>query len=731
MISISYKIKFIILGVLIVLCFGRIPLHGTNSDYDLYRYFVILLFGGLSGYFIGMTKDKWLATFKNFNKSNTPMKQEITGSQGVGRDITKRKQVEEKLIQMAQEWQTTFDTTNDAIWVLDQDQRIQRSNKKAEQLFQRSNINMIGKHCWEIAHGTEQPILECPNIRTRQSLCRETMVLQIGRGWFQVIVDPILDLLGQYAGAVHIITDITERKQTQEALQESETKFRNLVESINEVIYEIDKRGQITYISPAIESIVGYKPQELIGRPFRKLVHQEDLSRLIERFKKILSGHFKPNEYRFVAKSGEIHWVRASSRPIYKEDNVIGIRGVLVDITESKQLQMQLQQLQKMESIGTMAGGIAHDFNNLLLIILGNISLSEDNILQNDNKAIKNLKQAEKACLRANELTKKLITFSKGGIPLKRTASIDNLVKNTVIFAFTGSLVKPEFSIPNNLMQVEIDINQIKQVVDNIAVNAREAMHNKGVFKVCCENVDIPDDSNLTLTQGEYIKISFKDQGCGIAKQNLNKIFEPYFSTKDMGVIKGQGLGLAICYSIITRHNGLISVKSELGTGSTFSIYLPSSESIKKPGFQKIEKSPETVELEKQSASSKNKLLLMDDEEMIRSFMSEMLNLLGYDIITCIEGKEAIEIYKKAMESKEPFDAVILDLTNEFGMGGQQAMKKLLEIDHNAKGIVFTGYSDDPVLTDFKAYGFSASLAKPATRDEVSRVISEVISKGK
>ncbi|MCK5696176.1 MAG: PAS domain S-box protein [Desulfobacula sp.] len=232
------------------------------------------------------------------------------------------------------------------------------------------------------------------------------------------------------------MTDITEHKQAKEALQASEAKFRNLVESINEVIYEIDKRGQITYISPAIEFIGGYKPQEIIGRPFSNFIHQEDQSRFIERFPKILSGHLKSNGYRFVAKSGKIHWVRASSILVYEEDSVIGIRGVLVDITESKQLQMQLQQLQKMESIGMMAGGIAHDFNNLLYIILGNISIVEDDLLQNDHKAIRNLKQAEKACLGAKELTKTLITFSRGGAPFKVTASIDELVKDAVISAF-------------------------------------------------------------------------------------------------------------------------------------------------------------------------------------------------------------------------------------------------------------------------------------------------------
>ena len=195
-----------------------------------------------------------------------------------------------------------------------------------------------------------------------------------------------------------------------------------------------------------------------------------------------------------------------------------------------------------------------------------------------------------------------------------------------------------------------------------------------------------------------------------------------------MGVNKGQGLGLAICYSIITRHNGLISVESESGAGAVFFVYLPVSASVKEPNFQKAERLPEVYEPVKQLVSGKSKILLMDDEEMIRSFMSQMLNHSGYDVETCIEGEEAIKIYKKAMESKVPFDIVILDLTNEFGMGGQKTMKKLLEIDPAAKGIVSTGYSNDPIVAHFKAYGFSGFLTKPATKDELNKVVNKVLS---
>ncbi|MCK5099045.1 MAG: response regulator, partial [Desulfobacteraceae bacterium] len=372
---------------------------------------------------------------------------------------------------------------------------------------------------------------------------------------------------------------------------------------------------------------------------------------------------------------------------------------------ECKQIEVQLQKAHKIEALGTLAGGIAHDFNNLLYVILGNISLVE-NDLQNDGIASKNLKAAEKACLMAKELTNRLITFSKGGAPIKETIPIDNLVIDIVTSAFANSAVKPEFFIPDDLKLVEIDISQIQQVMTNIAVNAEEAMDNQGVVKVYCENVDITEKDFLTLSKGEYVKISFEDHGCGISKQNLDKVFDPYFSTRDMGANKAQGLGLAICHSIITRHNGLITIESESGTGSTFSVYLPAF-SDKVLQLPKSKEKFSTKESIKQPFTSAGKILLMDDEESIRMFMTQMLNRLGYGVETCIEGKEAVGIYKKAMESKEPFDLAILDLTNQFGMGGQETMRKLLEIDPDTQGIIITGYSNDPVVANYKAYGFS------------------------
>ena len=425
-------------------------------------------------------------------------------------------------------------------------------------------------------------------------------------------------------------------------------------------------------------------------------------------------------------------------KPCEPEEMLIRIKNCFEKLEIKKQaeqtekklhkLQEEILNARRLESLGILSGGIAHDFNNLLHVIIGYISLTNED-LNIEGKTSENLREAEKACIRAKEVATRLITFSQGGNPVKELTNISDVIKDAIISEFRGDATKSEISIPDDIRPAYIDAVQIKQVVHNIAVNAREAMQNKGLLKIYCRNIDFIKEGHLTLSQGNYIKISFEDQGCGISKEHLKKIFDPYFSTKDRGVNKGQGLGLAICHSIISKHKGLITAESEPGKGSIFSVYLPAAVLIKEPGFQESGESSVTQKPVKQPVTGK--ILVMDDEEMIRSFMTQILNRLGYDVETCTDGKEAIEIYKKAMESKKPFDVVILDLTNQYGMGGQESMRRLLEIDHDAKGIVSTGYSNDPVVSNFRLYGFSGFLTKPATKDQLTQVINAVISKGR
>ncbi|MCX5895974.1 MAG: ATP-binding protein, partial [Proteobacteria bacterium] len=385
------------------------------------------------------------------------------------------------------------------------------------------------------------------------------------------------------------------------------------------------------------------------------------------------------------------------------------------DITDRKHMEEELLKLEKLESLGILAGGIAHDFNNIVTAIMGNVSLAKMSVAAED-KTFKRLDEAEKACARAKDLTQQLLTFARGGAPIKKTTPISELIKETVNFALRGSNVRCEFALPEDLWHADVDGGQISQVVHNLIINADQAMPGGGLIQVIAENTEIAVQSSLPLPAGRYIVVSVKDQGIGIQKEHLAKIFDPYYTTKQ----KGSGLGLASCYSIIHNHDGYISVDSEPGAGSTFTFYLSAS-----AGKVEARKAPEEGPVK-----GKGNILVMDDEEMLRDLAQSVLSTLGYEVALAQDGAEAIELYRKARESGHPFAAVIIDLTVPGGMGGKEAIKELQAIDPQVKAIVSSGYSNDPVMAEFKSHGFSGVIAKPYKIAEMSAVLSEVIGKG-
>ena len=390
-----------------------------------------------------------------------------------------------------------------------------------------------------------------------------------------------------------------------------------------------------------------------------------------------------------------------------------------LDITESRAMAEKLGVAEKMEAIGTLAGGIAHDYNNLLAIILGNIDLIGLS-LPPESEIESNLSDAKKACLRAKDLTNKLITFSEGGAPVKRVNHIAGLLKESAEAALRGSNVNCEFIMAEGLWATEYDEVQMKHVINNLIFNSVEAMPHGGTIRVTAENVSLSTAASRAsqLSSGRYLKISVQDPGTGIAPRNLPRIFDPYFSTKDRGSQKGLGLGLATVKSIIHKHNGEITVDSKEGIGSTFHVYLPVVET-------------ETVEAREEREYAEPRLevrrvLLMDDEEMIRELARQMLARLGYSPVTARDGSEAVELYREAMGSDRPFDVAILDLTVKGGMGGQDAIKALLEMDPDVRAIVASGYSNDAVITSFEEYGFMDALAKPYTMEDLSNALDRI-----
>ena len=377
------------------------------------------------------------------------------------------------------------------------------------------------------------------------------------------------------------------------------------------------------------------------------------------------------------------------------------IANIFVDIREQKKTEQRLIQAKKMDSIGILAGGIAHDFNNLLTSILGNLDLAAT-ISDPADETYDLIAAAKKASLRAKSLTLQLLTFSKGGAPIKEATSIDAVIRESAAFLLHGRNVVCRYDIPGNLWPVEVDPGQISQVVQNLVMNAIDAMEGTGVLKISCRNEET-QDSTLN-TPKRFVEIRVTDQGCGIPPELLDKIFDPYFTTKD----SGHGLGLSICHSIVARHEGSLSAESVIGKGTTFILRLPCI-------FKDLEERKEnSMPQNKQTASpDKLRILIMDDEDMIRNISMRILTRLGHEVYLAADGAEAVKMYQEQMDQGTPPEMLIMDLTVPSGMGGKEAMKQILAIDPNAAAIVSSGYSSDPIMADYKEYGFSAAIAKP------------------
>jgi PAS domain S-box-containing protein len=406
-------------------------------------------------------------------------------------------------------------------------------------------------------------------------------------------------------------------------------------------------------------------------------------------------------------------YVEITASPIFNpEGGVYAGIEVVRDVTTRKRMTEEILKAQKLESIGLLAGGIAHDFNNLLAAVLGNISLAKSYAAA-DDKVIFKLEAAEKASLRGRELTRQLLTFSKGGTPVKKVMNINALIRESSIFSLHGSGVQCVFALSDELWQVEVDPSQLSQVVNNLVINADQAMPEGGLINVSTENVLLSPGNPILLAPGRYVCIAFADQGHGIANEHLPRIFDPFYSTKEGGT----GLGLATAFSIIKNHGGHIGVESVPGAGTKFSVYLPASEG-------RIEKVP--VQDEK-VYTGKGTILFMDDDAAVRTLAQDMLQHLGYNVVLSNNGAEAVHVYRAAMEENKPFDAVILDLEVPGGMGGSEAGNKILTINPAAKILVSSGYSNDSIMSYSKKLGLSGILPKPYKIQEMSRKLYEIL----
>jgi PAS domain S-box-containing protein len=522
---------------------------------------------------------------------------------------------------------------------------------------------------------------------------------------------------------IETLKEILREKEEQlsrieKSLKEKSLYLDNILSSSTDMaIAATDLDFRITYYNPMAEKIFGYKAEDVVGKTVMDVHTKEKVEP--SRFEKAIDTVRRTGEYRYSVeqkKDGDIRYIESRVSGIWdKNKELVGFVLMSHDVTKEKMLEAELLKVQKLESLGILAGGIAHDFNNLLTAIMGNISLAMMQLKSGD-PVCERLSEAEKASLRARDLTHQLLTFSKGGEPVKKLSSIAEIIKDAAGFALRGTNVTCEYLLPADLRPVEIDEGQISQAVNNLVINAVHAMPGGGAITISAENAAIRPESGLPLNEGAYVLIKIRDTGIGIPKEYLPMIFDPYFTTKK----KGSGLGLAVTFSIIKNHSGHITVESEPGIGTIFGIYLPASD----------RELVRDVVPEERILKGKGRILIMDDEEIIRDVAGAILQEAGYEVFFAGDGEEAVGMYKEGRESGRGFDLVIMDLTVPGGMGGKETIQKLMEIDPQVNAIVSSGYSNDPIMADCCRYGFKGIVTKPyqakALVEEVRRVIAGI-----
>jgi PAS domain S-box-containing protein len=512
-----------------------------------------------------------------------------------------------------------------------------------------------------------------------------------------------------------------ERKQFEADLAEEKERLAVTLRSIGDGFITIDNEGRVLMLNPVAEQMTGWEQSSAAGRPLAEvfdLINEKTQRRCQHAIARIVehgSSDVMPPGMLLKSKGGDECMVECTTSPIRDKGNrKVGAVIVFRDVTERHRALEERQKAEKLESLGVVAGGIAHDFNNLLTAILGNLSLALL-IPDIEGKMSDRLTAAKKATNRAQELAQQLLTFAKGGAPVKQLTSIGKLVHDTASFTLHGSKATCHFGIPDGLWPVEIDPGQMSQVINNIVANADQAMPAGGSLRVSGENLELLTNSpTLGLRAGRWVRISVHDEGVGIPEEYMAKIFDPYFTTKP----KGTGLGLATAYSIVKGHGGIIGVDSKPGEGSTFSVCLPASE----------KSLPAASLLAAHAPPGRSRVLILDDEEAICMIVNCALSDLGYEVTETYDGEQAIEAYREALNAGRRFDVVISDLTIPGGTGGQETIRRLREIDPEVCAIVSSGYANDPVMSNFEEYGFSGMIAKPYEIDALGRKVAEVLN---
>jgi PAS domain S-box-containing protein len=548
-----------------------------------------------------------------------------------------------------------------------------------------------------------------------------------GGGTFSAEISLSEMIVDRHKYYIAMIRDITERKRFEDELAAEKQNLAVTLSSLGEGVITTDLNGRIVVCNPAAESMTGYYGKAAIGRPLKTVLRisgdvggAKHDSRTGYRSEAEAILFALTERCTLISRGGKQLTIEQMASPIRdKKNELCGVVLVFRDITARQRDEEERRKAETLEQLGLLAGGIAHDFNNLLTAIIGNISLAAL-LLPPQSEMIERLEDAKNASMRARDLAQQLLTFARGGAPIKKEASIASLIEETVSFSLRGSQSRSDLVIAPDLWSAEFDPGQISQVIANLVVNAEQAMPEGGTLHVACDNFGCATDGPNWVTDlapGDYIRIQLRDEGVGIPEKHLKQIFDPYFTTKP----KGSGLGLATTYSIVKNHNGLITVESELHCGSTFTVYLPAA--------RRTASAPVVADTPaNEPVHGSGRILVVDDEEAIRDLVDFALSSFGYAVTGAATALEGIDLYRKALISGERFDLVILDLTLPGGMGGKEALRKLQEIDPMVTAIVSSGYAMDAAMSRYEDFGFRGMIAKPYEAVELGRVVRDVIA---
>lgn len=631
-------------------------------------------------------------------------------------DVTERKQAEEALRASEAQKKAILNGITTNIALVDTNLNILWSNKAAAQSVRKQPCEMVGRPCYSFWGDSVKPCANCPSLKAIQTGKSEHIIVHTpdGRIWEEG-GEPILDGDGNVVGVVEIAQDITERKLAETALAAEKERLAVTLRSIGDGVITTDTKGAVVHMNKVAEHLTGWLQTEAQGQPLSSVFNiinertRQPCESPVERV--LATGGIieLANHTVLVARNGTERVIADSGAPITDQNGVtIGVVLVFRDMTEKQKLLDILQRTDKLDSLGVLAGGIAHDFNNMLAGMFGFIGLAQTTSA--DPAVSRYLEQALAVFGRAKNLTQQLLTFAKGGVPHRKTSELGPLIRENASFALAGSSIACDFDIDAGLWLADLDRNQIGQVIDNIVINAQQAMPGGGRIAISAKNTVMTERENCLLKAGKYIRLSIADTGIGIPPEHLRCIFDPFFTTKQ----KGHGLGLATCYAIVQKHEGCIEVESVPGKGSTFHVFLPASQ----------QGTVETVSTISALHRGSGRMLIMDDEPAIREILGRILEGMGYVVLEAKDGEEALRMVAEAGAAGVPIAGAIFDLTIPGGMGGRETIVQVRKHDSAMPVFASSGYSDDPVMARPAEYGFNDSIRKPYKMEDLAAMLN-------